>query len=417
VKKKTSPTQPKTRHTTILRQLVELIPTHVVAKFARKHDIDARTFSAWSHVVTLLYAQLACALSLNDVCDALRLWRTPLRAVRGATPPSRNNLSNANKTRDPGMARDLFWAVLAHLEHVPTGFGRARPGHAKGPHLAHRFRRTINIIDATVIQLVADCLDWAKHRRRKAGVKVHLRLTHRSLLPACVVISPANENEQRHLPALCAHLRAGEIALFDRGYYEFAQFQALTDRGIFYVTRAREGLVYHVVKNLPRPKNPRILNDQLIVLTACAARRDHPDRLRRVVAIVEVDGQDREMVFITNNFDWSAASVAELYRCRWDIEVFFKQIKQTLQIADFLGHNANAVHWQLWMALLTYVLLRCQAWRADWAHSFSRLLTLLRVALWQVRDIRALLRSCGTASGDYRYGERPRQMELAGLTA
>src|SRR5690606_17310178 len=200
---------------------------------------DARTFSAWSHVVALIYAQLACALSLNDVCDALRLWRTPLRALRGATPSSRNNLSHANKTRDPALARDLFWSVLGHVENQHRGFGRVRPGHARGPRLARCFRRAIHIVDATVIQLVASCLDWAKHRRRKAGAKVHLRLAHGSLLPRCVVISPGKEGEQLHLPALCADLRPGEILLMDRGYYAFAQFRLLTERGIHYVTRAR----------------------------------------------------------------------------------------------------------------------------------------------------------------------------------
>lgn len=146
--KNKKPTRPNHRHTTILRQLVELIPIHLVAKLARQHRVDkkSRTFSPWSHVVCLLYSQLAHALSLNDVCDALRLWSTPLRALRGATPPSRNNLSHANKVRDHAMAESLFWQTLGHLEQTFVGFGR---GQSAG--MAHRFRRSIHIVDSTVV--------------------------------------------------------------------------------------------------------------------------------------------------------------------------------------------------------------------------------------------------------------------------
>jgi hypothetical protein len=405
-------TQPNHRHTTILRQLVELIPTHLVAKLARQHGVDqkSRTFTPWSHVVCLLYAQLAHALSLNDVCDALRLWATPLRALRGATPPSRNNLSHANKVRDCAMAESLFWQTLRHLEQTFVGFGR---GQSVG--LAHRFRRSIHIVDSTVVQLMATCLDWAKHRRRKAAAKCHLRLHLRSMLPSCVVIGSAKEHDRRKLEQLCADLREGEIVLFDKGYYVFDYFWALTQRGVFFVTRAKDNLNSRVVKNLPKAKDSRVLKDQLIVLKTPSSRQDYPGRLRLVTARVVVDGEERVMEFLTNNLEWSAGSVADLYRCRWQIEVFFKQIKQTLQLADFLGHNANAVKWQLWMALLVYVLLRLQAWRANWAHSFSRLLTLLRAALWQARDLSELLKRYGTAGGDFRRMDSPAQAEFPGF--
>jgi hypothetical protein len=382
----------------VLRQLVELIPPHLVPKLARAHGVDAqaRTFSPWSHVVALLYAQLAHALSLNDVCDGLRLWATPLRALRGATPPSRNALSHANKIRDCAVAEQLFWEVLAHLQTSHPSFHQ---GATRG--LAWRFRRTIHVVDATVIQLLASCLDWAQHNRRKAAAKVHLRLSLRSLLPGFVVVGSARESELARVRALCAGLRPGEIVLFDRGYHQLTHLWELTQRGVFFVTRAREQVVCKVVRRLPRPADPRILQDELIVTAGRWSRGDYPARLRRVTAQVCVEGEERIMVFVTNNLTWSATSVAELYRCRWQIEAFFKQIKQTLQLADFLGHSANAVRWQVWMALLVYVLLRFQAWRSGWAHSFARLLTLLRAALWQRRDLASLLRRYGTADGHF----------------
>lgn len=156
-----------------------------------------------------------------------------------------------------------------------------------------------------------------------------------------------------------------------------------------------DNLNYRVVKNLPKSKDPRVLKDQLIVLKTPSSRKDYPGALALVTARVEVDRQVRVMEVLTNNMQWSAGNVADLYRCRWQIEVFFRQIKQTLQLADFFGHNTNAVKWQLWMALLVYVLLRFHAWRTNWAHSFSRLLTLLRAALRRC----APRPSCSNATG------------------
>lgn len=381
-------------------------------KLARAQGVDAqaRTFSPWSHVVALLYAQFSHALSLNDVCDGLRLWATPLRALRGATPPSRNALSHANKIRASALAEQLFWGVLAHLQ---ASFPRFRAGSSRG--LAWRFRRTIHVVDATVIQLLATCLDWAEHNHRKAAAKCHVRLSLRSLLPGFVVIGSARAGELAQVRALCAGLRRGEIVLFDRGYHQLAHFWELAQRGVCFVTRPKENLLLKVVQRRPRGPDPRVLRDEVVEATGRWGSRDYPGRLRRVTARVSVDGQAQVMVFLTNNLTWAASSVAELYRCRWQIEAFFKQIKQTLQLGDFLGQSANAVQWQVWMALLVYVLLRFQAWCSHWAHSFARLLTVLRAALWLRRDLAQLLRRYGTADGAFALLGGAPQSYLPGL--
>lgn len=396
----------------MLRQLVELIPAYLVPQLARQHGIDARarTFSPWSHVVALLYAQFTHALSLNDVCDSLRLWATPLRALRGATAPSRNALSHANKIRDCALGEQLFWRVLEHLQ---SSFPPFRQGTTRG--LAWRFRRAIHVVDATVIQLVTSCLDWARHNRRKAAAKVHLRLALRSLLPQFVVVGSARESDLARVRQLCAGLQPGEIVLFDKGYQWFAHFWELTGRGVFFVTRAKDHLRFKVKQRRPRGGEPRILADELVVPSGAWVQGDYPGVLRRVRARVTLDGEERELVFLTNNLTWSASSVAELYRCRWQIEAFFKQIKQTLQLADFLGHSANAVQWQVWIALLVYVLLRFQAWRGRWAHSFARLFTLLRAGLWQRRDLAQLLRRYGTAHGHFAWLAPTHQSWLPGF--
>ena len=184
------------------------------------------------------------------------------------------------------------------------------------------------------------------------------------MLPGFVVIDAAREHDNRRARQLCAGLHEGEIVLFDKGYYELAHFRELAERGISFVTRAKDNIACRVKKRLPRGKDLRVLKDELVVLKGHYARQDYPGVLRRVTARVELDGQERILVFLTNNLEWSGGSVADLYRCRWQIEVFFKQVKQTLQLADFFGQSANAVKWQVWMALLVYVLLRFQAWRS-----------------------------------------------------
>jgi len=399
-------TTPSRSQFAVLRQICNLIPAHLVPKLARETGVDkkARTFSPWSHVVSLIYAQLTHAIGLNDICDGLRLHNGLLVTLRAATPPSRNNLSHANKERDASLAEKIFWSVLGHLQTLQPGFARGNRGRG----IARRFRRVIHVVDSTTIQLVASCMDWAKHRRRKAAAKCHLRLDLHSFLPRFAIVDTARENDGKRSRELCAGIRAGEIVVFDKAYLDFAHLFDLLGRGVFWVTRAKENMAYEVVATLPAP-GAHILRDELIVLSSAVAAKDYPEVLRRITALVEVDGRKQEMVFLTNNMDWSPASVADLYRCRWAIEAFFKQIKQTLQLADFLGHSANAVRWQIWTALLVYVLLRFLAFAHRWDHSFTRLFTLIRSALWRHWDLASLLQSYGTASGSFRFIATPQQ--------
>ena len=397
----------------VLRQICNYIPVFLVANLARATGVDqkARTFSPWSHIVALLYAQLTHAIGLNDVCDALRLHSGPLSALRGATAPTRNNLSHANKHRDASLAEQLFWSVLEHLKALHPRFAGSR----KGKGLLYRFRRTIHAVDSTTIQLVASCLDWAKHRRRKAAAKCHLRLDLQSFLPSFAIIDTAKHHDNKRAREVCAGLRTGEIVLFDKAYVDFSHLLDLLRRGVFWVTRAKDNLQCRVVKRRQWRRKGHILRDDLIVLTTDKSRGQYPEILRRVIAWVELDGQWVEMTFLTNNLDWSAQTIADLYRCRWQIEVFFKQIKQTLQLADFLGQSANAVRWQVWMALLVYVLLRFLACATDWEHSFTRLWALARTTLWRKLDVLALLRSYGTASGSFRMLGQPEAAYLPGF--
>ena len=374
----------------LLRQICNQIPVHEVSKIARATGAEkkSRTITPWSHVVSLLYGQLTHSIGLNDLCDSLQLHSGPLASIRGATPPSRNGLSHANRERPAEMAEQLFWRTLEHLRTQSPGFAA---GKARGP--AFRFKLPIHVVDTTVLELVANCLDWAKHRRRKAAAKTHMRLNLQSLLPNFVLVDTAGEHDNKRARELCAGIKSGEIVLFDKGYVDFGHLKDLDARGAFFVTRAKENMDYEVVKKMPQSKDDQILRDEVVRLSN--ANKPAPELMRRIVAIVQVDGQEREMTFLTNHLQWSPRSVADLYRCRWQIEVFFKQIKQTLQLADFLGHNASAVRWQVWTALLVYVLLRYLSYLSKWPHSFTRLFTILRAVLWSKLD---LLRLLNTAS-------------------
>lgn len=404
--------KPTASKLSLLRQLCNLIPNHLVPRLARETGVEdqARTFSPWSHLVSLLYAQLTHSLGLNDVCDALRLHSGPLSAIRAATAPSKNGLSHANRERDALLAEELFWQVLEHLPQVHPGFGARRR-----PRFAFRFKRLIHVVDSTTIQLVARCMDWAKHRRRKAAAKCHVRLNLQTFLPHFALVDTAGEHDNRRAHELCAGVQAGEIVIFDKAYVDFAHLADLAMREVFWVTRAKDNLQCRVVRRLQTGRQGNVLRDDLIELTGVASHQAYPVWLRRVIARVEVDSEVREMVFLTNNFTWSAQTVTDLYRCRWSIEVFFKELKQTLQLADFLGHNANAVRWQVWTALLVYVLLRFCAFLSQWGHSFTRLFTLLRSALWQRLDLRRLLECYGTASGGGRFLGTPQQAYLPGF--
>lgn len=306
------------------------------------------------------------------------------------------------------MAEKLLWAMLEHLQTQTPSFGMGR-------RRLPRFKRCIQAVDATVIRLIANCMSWAQHRRRKAATKMHVRLDLQTMLPRFAILDLQPHHDNVRAPELCAGLRSGEIAIFDRAYVGLAHLWQLTVRGVYWVTRAREDMDFRVVKRLQKKPSGRVLRDDLVVWRGPKSKHLYQGQVRRVVMLVELDGQETEMVFLTNNFQWAASTVGELYRCRWDIEKFFKSIKQTLHLCDFLGNTANAVHWQLWTALLVYLLLRYLAHLSRWGHSFTRLWAVVRSALWRKFAVREFLESYGTAKGSFRLLGQPEHAYLPGF--
>ena len=422
-----------TKHTmSVLAQITSWIPDRIIENLARKHRIQTRSFSATSHVISMVYAHLPHALSLNDICDSLSNHAGTLRQIRGCTPPSRNGLSHANKTRNADMAEELFWKVYeSPSKQYPEFLSSSR----NYPGLPHRFRtRTIRAVDSTTIQLTAFSMGRAKHRRQKAAAKMHTALNMRSFLPNFVIVKSACDSDPKSAWELCADMKTGEVVVFDKAYVDFKHLKTLASRGVSWVTRSKENMLYEVMGQqatageqkssavasaaaepggLEEPagkdvgqqvsgrrryvrKKCRILSDERIRLTGISTREHYPEELRLVTAEVEIKGRMVQMTFITNNLEWSAFTICQLYQCRWGVEVFFKEIKQTLQLADFLGHDENAVRWQIWTALLTYLLLRFVAWHGKWRHPFSRLFTLVRAVLWNFFLLASLIECCDT---------------------
>jgi len=403
--------KPASSKIAVLAQICKLIPANLMARLAAEHGVDkkVRSFSVFSHIVAMLLAQLTRASSLNDVCDNAHIHQAKLNTL-GVGAPSRNGLAHANKVRSSAMAEALFWGTLEHLTGLAKGFGgRTYKG------LPRRIKKVIHVIDSSTIQLVANCLDWARHKRSKAGVKVHLRLDLKSFLPSMVLIDTARPHDNKYARELCAAVRPGEVVLFDKAYIDFSHLFDMAQRGVWWVTRTKDNMKFRVKKRLMRKSQGKIVRDDLIVLTGQKTAGKYPRPLRRVVAWVEVDGQERLMEFLTNNLEWAPSTVADLYKSRWGIEAFFKQIKQTLQLCDFLGHSKNAIQWQIWMGLLAYLLLRFLAWSHDWSHSFNRIAAMARATLWSLLDLGKLLAAYGTADGDFRLLDGPEQLYLPGI--
>lgn len=397
-----------------LRQIVELIPCHLVKKLSVKYGIEKlwRTFDPWSHVVALMYGQLSHAFGLNDISDALENHANALKTVRGAVPPSRNGFSNANTKRDGRMAEELFWSVFTHLQALSPGFGKSR---GKGIGFLRKFKRRLNIVDSTTIPLIANCISWAKHRRRKAAVKCHMRLDFQSFLPRFAVVDTANHSDASKAYELCAKIEDGEIVVFDKAYVDFVHLNKLDERGVFWVTRAKDNMKFELASQ-NSASNAKIVKDEMVKLSVARTRKEYSKTFRRITAIVEVDKKEIEMTFITNNAQWSATTICELYKARWDVEVFFKQMKQNLQLSDFYGNSQNAILWQIWTAMLVYLLLRFLAYASQWKHSFSRLFAVIRAILWSKLNIYTLLKSYGTAGAKKRARAAPEQAYLPGFS-
>ena len=273
--------------------------------------------------------------------------------------------------------------------------------------------RGIFAIDSTVIKLALSCIASYPYRSKKAAAKMHARLPIGSFIPSVVRIEAGKPHDSTMADELTKDMKAGDILLADRAYVDFQFLHNLAARGVAWVLRQKVNMLYEVVERKEASGN--IISDEIVRLTAANTAERYPQTFRRVQTIVEVNGEKRAMTFLTNNTKWAASTICELYRARWEIEVFFKELKQTLQLADFIGTNENAVKWQIWTGLLTHLLLHYLKFLSGWNKAFSRLVGIVRSAVWMDLDIVETLRLYGMASPPHRPRPHCIQQYLAGF--
>ena len=372
----------------------EHIPGWKIEEIAADEKVKARRFSYSSQVYLLMLSQFLHLFSLNEIVDVSKIYAPELSRIRGITPASLNTFSNANRTRDPKVVQSFFWTVY-------DMFSKNEPGFVKGRHHGRlsKFKlRGIYAIDSTTIQLAYWCIDWAKHRQKKAAVKVHMVANVANRLPHFCVFGKAKDHDSKKEDELFNSLTEGDIGIADRAYNCFKALYGQSKRGVFFVVREKAGMKYEVVKKVAKKDlGENILSDETVRLTGQRTSKEYPDELRRVKARVKVDGRWRTMVFLTNNVEWAASTVADLYKARWEVELLFKELKQTLQLQDFYGENENAVQWQIWAALLTHLVLRWLKYKSGAACSYSRFAALVRAIVWLKKDAMAILSSYGIA--------------------
>jgi len=353
-------------------QLLKLFPrTEFQALVKRTHaERHARGFTCWGQFVAMLFCQLGRAHSLREICGGLRSSEGKLKHL-GISAPSRSTLAYANEHRPWQLYRAVFQELLARCQ--PLAKGRRK----------FRFKNKLVSLDSTVIDLCATLFDWAHFRRTKGAVKLHCLLDHDGYLPSVVVITEGKRHDVRVARTL--RFDPGTIVVMDRGYVDYAWFGRLTTAGVFFVTRLKDNAVYTVIERRRIPERSAVLRDEVIELPGGAAAATDPLRLRRV----EVDDPDKgaTLVFLTNHLALGATTIAAIYKDRWQIELFFKALKQNLKIKTFVGTSANALKVQVWTALIAILLLKYLQLRSRFAWSLANLVALLRMNLFTHRDL------------------------------
>ncbi len=367
----------------LFNQLLQHFPRTEFQSLVRRHRAEhaAKGFDCWTQFVAMLFCQLAHADSLREICNGLACCEGKLVHLGVERAPNKSTLAYANQHRPAALYRDLFYAALNRFrENDSLGARKAR----------FRFKNKLLSLDSTTVVLCLTLFPWARFRRTKGGVKAHVLLDHDDYLPRFVLLT-----EARHSDVRLAHsfdLPRGSIVAMDRAYNDFRLFQKWTAAGVFFVTRPMHHIPFRVLEARPQPARGTILSDDVVQLASQQARERYRHlRWRRITLWDEA--HQRVITLLTNHLELAASTLAAVYKDRWEIELFFKALKQNLKIRTFVGTSENALHTQIWTALLALLLLK---WlhhlsRARW--SLSNLASLLRLSLFTYRDLRAWLHS------------------------
>ena len=367
-----------TRVSSIFSQLLQLIPRFEFESAVRKHDAErhARGFSSWGQFIAMLFCQLGHAKSLREICGGLAASEGKLRHLGLPTAPARSTLAYANEHRPWQLCQTVFDQLLAKCQTLAA----SQPGTMKK--IKFRFKNPLLSLDASVIDLCARMFDWAKFRLTKGAVKLHLLLDHDGYLPSYAVITEGKTHEVR--VARQMRFAPGTILVFDRGYTDYEWFANLIQQGVYFVTRLKENADYGVVEELAVPQRRGVRSDRVIFFYKLA--KAGIDAYFRRIEFYDEE-HNRVLVFLTSHMGLAAATIAEVYKERWQIELFFRALKQSLRVKTFVGTSANALKTQLWTALIAMLLVKYLQLKSSFGWSLSNLVALLRQQLFVYRDL------------------------------
>ena len=363
-------------YNTVFSQLLKLIPRHEFETLAKQHHSGRsfRSASRWSQFVTMAMGQLSGRKSLRDIVDNVSAQAHRLYHL-GSAKLSRSNLSRINENKPYALYEALFEKLLRRCQGVV-------PGHN------FRFKNPLYSLDASTIDLCLSVFPWAKFRTTKGAVKLHVGLNHAGFLPEFVTLTEGKKHDITVGRIL--KFPKGSIVAIDKAYNDYTWYNQLTDNGIYFVTRLKSNAKYRVIDRREVLKNKGLTSDQTIEFTGLQTAKKCPVQLRRI-GYRDLD-TGKHYVFLTNNFKLAARTIADIYKARWQVELFFKWIKQNLKIKSFVGTSKNAVMTQIWIALCMYLLLAFLKFQSKLTKSMQQILRLLQLNLFEKRDMMALLR-------------------------
>ena len=355
---------------TIFSQLMEFIPTYEFRQCVKRYNgnYKVKSFSCWNQFLTMAFAQLTYRESLRDIQACLRVAQNKLYHMGFRGKISRNTLANANQIRD--------WRIYADFAQVLISI--ARPLYAKD-NFGLELEQTVYALDSTIIDLCLSLFPWATFRKRKGAIKLHTLLDLHGSIPTMIFITHGKFNDVKILDNLL--IEPGAIYIMDRGYLDFARLHKIHQSSAFFLTRAKKIFNFKRLYSHDVDKDTGIQCDQTIALMGFYSKKDYPEKLRRI-RLLDPETRKR-LIFLTNNFKLPAKTITDLYRCRWQVELFFKWIKQHLRIKAFYGTSENAVKTQIWIAISVYVLVAIVKKRMKLDLSLYTILQILSVNLFE----------------------------------
>jgi len=356
---------------TILGQMLQMFSRFEFQKAVKetKTEYHARGFSSWNHFVSMLFGQLSGQDSLRGIEAGLASQAKTLYHM-GVKPVHRSTLSYANEHRSHELFKKTFEWMLSKCQPL-------------APKHKFRFKNPLYSIDNTIIDLCLSLFDWAKFRKTKGAVKLHVKLNHSGYLPTFAIVTTAKVHEQNVAPLI--PLEKGDVVVFDRAFTNFSWYAILCDRGIYFVTRLKKNADYRVIERRNTEHLKNISSDQIIEFKGLYTKHKLPYRLRRIRSKDPETG--KYIVLLTNQFQWSANTIAQIYKERWQIELFFKALKQQLKVKSFVGTSKNALLSQLWVALIAYLLLSYLKFKSRFNWSLYTLCSILPTNLFSRRNL------------------------------